>query len=295
MKNIKKIKIKKDKMVKSMTEDENIKKYIASINKLIKSGNPKYLAYISKEYMKLRTNNKMVSLLVEDMIKKEATLPGSVYAVFIDNDNSINLDVMNDISKITNLADFIKNINALSEQNVDFGELTSDELIIEGMEIAEKLAKEVDKIEENINYDDYESLENIEENVTSEIQAKTDGALKKVTAIGVITLGVKAIIENIKGRIGSIISKVNKKKQLKNIEKKNEQKEETVKLDNTDFIQKVNIDEKSVINQMKESKNIINDKRLEFDNMTDDSSDDDPNDDTNNDENNTQEDDEPDI
>ena len=131
-----------------MIEDENVKKYISSMNKIIASGNPKYLSYVCKEYMTYKKNNPVLALILENMIRKEAKDSGSIYAILIDNDNGINLEAASDISKITNVADFIKNVDALAEQNVDFGDLTSEELIIEGMEIAEELAREIQKQKE---------------------------------------------------------------------------------------------------------------------------------------------------
>ena len=161
-----------------MTEDEEIKKYISNVNKIISSGNPKYISYISKEYMKYKRNNPVLASIMENMIRSEASEQGSVYAIFVDNDNSINLDAMSDISKITNIADFIKNVDALADQDVDFGDLTSDELIIEGMQIAEELAREIEEMESSIDYEE----PSVEESVDTQIESKASNVLAKISA-----------------------------------------------------------------------------------------------------------------
>lgn len=287
-----------------MLEDESLNTYIASMNKIIASGNPKYLSYVCKEYMNSKKNNPVLNMILENMIKKEASTPNSIYAILIDKDNGINLDAMSDISKITNTADFIKNIDALADQDVDFGDLTSEELIIEGMQIAEELAKEIEEMENSIDYESDMQSENLE----SDINVKTENALGKITLFGAIAISFQKIIQNIKNRLSLTKSEAKEKIQSKRKMKKQEKKELEEKQKNesenfkakleksNDFIQKVDIDEEAVIRKMQEGKNNNQKtKRHEINstaNVTDDDFNDTSDDDNNN---NAQEDDEPDI
>lgn len=277
-----------------MTEDEKMKKYISSINKIIKDGNPKYISYISKEYMSARKNNPMLALTMENMIKLEAKEKGSVYSIFLDNDE-INLDSMSDISKITNTAEFIKNVDALSEQNVDFGDLTSDELIMQGMEIAEELAREI----ENMEISDEELENGSEESTVSEMEQKADSALAKVVSAGTVTAAVMGAISAIKNRISSAISNAKSrfsvKKEEKNEETKRKENDTQNKSEDSIF-KKVNIDEKSVLRKMAEKGKVqnINKRNLEIESNPDgDNFSTGSDDDTTS--NGTQEDDEPDL
>ena len=70
-----------------MTESSE-KLYLSSLNKLIKSGSPKYLSYISKEYMRNKDTNPQVALAISCMIQKEANDDGSVYGIFLDAPNN---------------------------------------------------------------------------------------------------------------------------------------------------------------------------------------------------------------
>lgn len=284
-----------------MLEDEKIKIYIASMNKIISNGNPKYLSYVCKEYMNAKKNNPVLAMILENMIKNEAKEKGSVYTILIDNDNGINLEAMSDISKITNTADFIKNIDALSKQEVDFGDLTSDELIIEGMQIAEELAKEIEELENTINYEDESQTENIEVN----IDQKTENAIRKITLFGIVSLNFQKLIDTIKNKLGQtkigvkekVKSKRKQKKELKE-EKQRISQEENIKLREeraNNFIPKVDIDEEFVIRKMKEEKQTnLKSKKYEIGNLTN-VTDEDFDDTSDEENNNTQEDDEPDI
>ena len=132
-----------------MTEDKE-KMYLSSLNKLIKSGSPKYLSYVSKEYMRNKDINPQIALAISCMIQKEANDEGSVYGIFLDSNGAINLDSMSDISKISNLNEFIGTVENLAEFNIDFSDLTADELIKEGEHIAEELAREAEMLEQEV-------------------------------------------------------------------------------------------------------------------------------------------------
>lgn len=280
-----------------MIEDENVKKYIASMNKIILNGNPKYLSYVCKEYMKYKKNNPVLAMILENMIRKEAREPGSVYAILIDNDNGINLDAASDISKITNVADFIKSVDALSAQNIDFGDLTSDELIIEGMEIAENLAREIEDVENSIDTENITEISSVE----SEIDRKVENALGKITVLGLISTKFKSIIEKTKQKLSltksglkeRIKNRSNKSNEDNNLKTSKQVEKSKVKTQNNDFIPKVIIDEEKVIKQMNKGKlHLENSKnsRIGMSSASDDF--DDTSDDDNDD---IQEDDEPDI
>lgn len=243
-----------------MTEDEEIKKYISNVNKIISSGDPKYISYISKEYMKYKRNNPILASVMENIIRSEASEKGSVYAIFIDNDNSINLDAMSDISKITNVADFIKNVDALSEQDVDFGDLTSDELIIEGMQIAEELAREIEEMESSIDYEG----PSVEESVDTQIESKASNVLAKISAFSAVTGVVKITIDAIKSRIESSKNRVKeniKNKKMQKIQKNNQVNESKKDSNNNHFIPKAIVSEAIAIADMKNNKKKIDKNR----------------------------------
>lgn len=204
-----------------MTKEEDFNKYISNLCKIIKSGDPKYLAYVSKEYLKNRRNNQIATVIIENAIQAQSKKEGSVYAIFIDNDNTMNIEAISNISKITNVAEFVKNVNALSEQDVDFGDLTSNELVIQGMKIAEELAKELEGVEMQV-----ESSDNIEDQVAAalQIEQKTDETLNKLAVTGGISATIIATFNSIKSKIALKIEKIrqaiNQKKldKLKNVE-----------------------------------------------------------------------------
>ncbi len=272
-----------------MTEDEEIKKYISNINKIISSGDPKYISYISKEYMNYKKNNPILASVMENMIRSEASEKGSVYAIFVDNDNSMNLDAMSDISKITNVADFIKNVDALSEQDVDFGDLTSDELIIEGMQIAEDLAREIEELESTRDYE--EPLE--ETNIDSQVESKASIALAKVSAFTAVSAGIKTAIDFIKNRIESAKNRVKENLKNKKIQKEQEKKHgnnEEVSSKNNHFIPKAIVSEAIAISNMKNNREKEQErKNSKITNISNDAFSGDA------DSSSTQEDDEPDI
>lgn len=281
-------------------EDDEIKKYIANINTIVRDGNPKNISYISREYMKHKKNNPVIAMVMEDMIRKEAAEDGSVYAIFIDNDNGINLEAMSDISKITNVPDFIKNVEALSDQNVDFGDLTSDELIVEGMEIAEELAREIEELENTSSYEENMSETDFE----AQAEEKTSNALNKLAKAGVFTSAILGLIGKIKERISLGVSRIresNRQKneneeQIKEIVEKNVNSEKLEKPEKS-FIPKFEIDEKAVIKKMNEKqKDVSRSTKKKMENNLDGDIDTDTSDDNfNSDENNSPEDDEPDI
>ena len=211
-----------------MTEDKE-KIYLSSLNKLIKSGSPKYLSYVSKEYMRNKDINPQIALAISCMIQKEANDEGSVYGIFLDSNGTINLDSMSDISRISNLSEFIGTVEDLAEFNIDFSDLTADELIIEGEQIAENLAREAEMLEQeisNIVVDETTDLSSTE----TDLSSKSSEIIAKATVFAGISAAVAGIVQRIKStisRIGLVLSG----KKVENDTKKTEKKEEQVKKD----------------------------------------------------------------
>ena len=211
-----------------MTEDKE-KIYLSSLNKLIKSGSPKYLSYVSKEYMRNKDINPQIALAISCMIQKEANDEGSVYGIFLDSNGTINLDSMSDISRISNLSEFIGTVEDLAEFNIDFSDLTADELIIEGEQIAENLAREAEMLEQdilNIVVDETTDLSSTE----TDLSSKSSEIIAKATAFAGISAAVAGIVQRIKStisRIGLVLSG----KKVESDTKKTEKKEEQVKKD----------------------------------------------------------------
>lgn len=211
-----------------MTEDKE-KIYLSSLNKLIKSGSPKYLSYVSKEYMRNKDINPQIALAISCMIQKEANDEGSVYGIFLDSNGTINLDSMSDISRISNLSEFIGTVEDLAEFNIDFSDLTADELIIEGEQIAENLAREAEMLEQeilNIVVDETTDLSSTE----TDLSSKSSEIIAKATVFAGISAAVAGIVQRIKStisRIGLVLSG----KKVESDTKKTEKKEEQVKKD----------------------------------------------------------------
>lgn len=293
-----------------MVEQDNMKAYIVNLNKIINSGNPKYLAYVCKEFTNAKKNNPVLSNIIESIILKEAKEPDSCYRILVDNDNGINLEALYDISNIQNIPDFIKRVDALSAQDVDFKELTSDDLIIEGMEIAEELAKEVEEIDKKVDIGDQKIDETAVEEVESKVENKTKNLLGKAAAgvgvVAIVKIAIAKVRSTISGSILKLKDKFKKKKEKTDINKDKKEKEDSKdnKQNDSGFIQKVDVDEEKAIANMKSKaqtqkskirQNDVNDDA--FNDTSDDDFDDDNNDDdNNNDSDNTGiEDDEPDI
>ena len=191
-----------------MTEE---KMYLSDINKIIKSGNPKFLSYISKEYMRHKDSNPQVALAIFCMIQKEAHDDGSVYGIFLNSDGSVNLDSMSDISKITNLSEFVNTVSALSAQNIDFSDLTADELIKEGETIAAELAKEAEMLEAEINNMTIDENTDLSSEET-EVDSMASDMLTKVSMFAAVSAGVATVIANIKSAFTRIKNTITRKK-----------------------------------------------------------------------------------
>ena len=194
-----------------MTEEEE-KYYLSCLNKIIKCGNPKYLSYISKEYMKVKDANPQIALAITCMIQKEATEDKSVYAIFLDNDGSININAMSDISKITEIDQFVSTVQDLSQFDVDFSDMSADELIIEGEAIAEQLAMEAESLENEINNISVDETTNIEA-TESDLSNKSNEIMSNAVGFAAVSAAAAAIVARIKGVLARISSSLTGKKQ----------------------------------------------------------------------------------
>lgn len=218
-------------------EEKSLNDYISNIQKMIRTGNPKYMPYISREYVKYLKVNPMISDLIETILYKEVNLkPQNPYSIFLDDDGTINMDSISDISKITDLATFITQVENLSKFEVDFKDMTSEELIIEGEAIVEELEKELEK-------------ENISEEEIHVISEKADNALKKIGIFAGISTTVMSIFSAIKDKL----IKVKNKKDVK-VKEKEIKKQEKQTMVEESFVPKVDIDEEKAINDMKKMK-----------------------------------------
>ena len=185
-------------------ENEDIKKYLNNMQIIIQSGNPKHLSYVSKEYGRFRKENSAVALELGRIIATQSHNKGSIYAIFMDKDGTLDLNAISNISSITDVAEFTETVTALSEQEFDFGNISSGDLIISGMQIAEDLAREIEQMEANIDSDSGE----VDESSVAGIEAQTDLAEQNAIKLGSRGAGILAILAGVRSRITSIINKI---------------------------------------------------------------------------------------
>lgn len=180
-------------------EEESVKKYLNNMNKIIRSDNPKYMSFVSREYMKYAKTSPVIAEAIGNMIFKRVNQNSkSPYSIFLHDNGSVCLDSMSDISKISNVAEFITHVEELSKVGIDFKEISADDLIIEGDEIAEEIAKELDK--KDLTEEDIENIEN--------------KASKSIAKIGILAtiggaIGAKAtgIFAKLKDKISGLKNK----------------------------------------------------------------------------------------
>lgn len=180
-------------------EEESVKKYLNNMNKIIRSDNPKYMSFVSREYMKYAKTSPVIAEAIGNMIFKRVNQNSkSPYSIFLHDNGSVCLDSMSDISKISNVSEFITHVEELSKVGIDFKDISADDLIIEGDEIAEEIAKELDKKE--LTEEDIENIEN--------------KASKSIAKIGILAtiggaIGAKAtgIFAKLKDKISGLKNK----------------------------------------------------------------------------------------
>lgn len=226
-------------------EDEKIKNYLSNINRLINNSNPKYMSYISKEYMTYRNINPVISRAIESMIIKNVSSNNtSPYAIFLDKDGTISLETISNISKISDLSEFINQVQTLSKLNVNFKDMSAEDLIIEGSTIAEDLAKELEGQEVS----------------KEEIIQKEKAAIAKISIFTTIGGTIGKVAQSLIAKIKEIVLK--KELQEKEIVKNNDISDSRLSFDKV--CPKVKIDERKVIKEMnktelEDNKKIISD------------------------------------
>lgn len=180
-------------------EEESVKKYLNNMNKIIRSDNPKYMSFVSREYMKYAKTSPVIAEAIGNMIFKRVNQNSkSPYSIFLHDNGSVCLDSMSDISKISNVSEFITHVEELSKVGIDFKDISADDLIIEGDEIAEEISKELDK--KDLTEEDIENIEN--------------KASKSIAKIGILAtiggaIGAKAtgIFAKLKDKISGLKNK----------------------------------------------------------------------------------------
>ncbi len=248
-------------------EEDKLKIYLNTINKMIKTGNPKYMSYISKQYMTNMKTNPVICEAIGDMLFKEVTRnEKSPYAIFLHDNGSVCLDAISDVSKITNIANFVAQIKELSKYDVDFSTVTPDDLIMEGDEILAELEKELER--DDLTKQDIEDVEN-----------KAGTALAKVGIIAAIGGTIGAAARGAFAKITSSLSSLKKQKEIvpENQEElkvqKNNAQITASRLSFDEVCPKVDVDEEKVIASMSAK---TNDKELNKKKNTDTYGDGDP-------------------
>lgn len=228
-------------------EEDKIKIYLNSINKMIRTGNPKYMSYISKQYMIYMKTNPVISEAIGDMLFKEVTKnEKSPYAIFLHDNGTVCLEAISDVSKISNVADFVGQIQELSKYDIDFSKVTPDDLIMEGDQMIAELEKELEK--DDLTQKDIEDSEN-----------KAGTALLKVGILATIGGTIGSAARGIFAKITSKIASLKKQKETapeKQEELNNQKKPMTQeqisasRLSFDEICPRVDIDEKQVITSM---------------------------------------------
>ena len=219
--------------------EENINNYLSYIQKIINSGNPKYMSYISKEYMKYVSSSPIIAETIESMIHKNVNInPQSPYAVFLDKDGSMSLESIDSISKISNIEEFSTQVQELSKYGIDFKNLTSQDLIIEGSEMAEELAKEV------------EEAENLSSKEQEAVKEKAEVTVTKLTGLALIGGTIGGMARGLLSKIRSGLAKLTGKKSKEDVEKE-ENKKEAISDEERTRLEKIEIGKKNMEKEKK--------------------------------------------
>ncbi len=228
-------------------EEESVKKYLNNMNKIIRSDNPKYMSFVSREYMKYAKTSPVIAEAIGNMIFKRVNQNSkSPYSIFLHDSGSVCLDSMSDISKISNVAEFITHVEELSKVGIDFKDISADDLIIEGDEIAEEIAKELDK--KDLTEEDIENIEN--------------KASKSIAKIGILAtiggaIGAKAtgIFARLKDKISGLKNKKVQAQSQEQTEKESTQQTSKKVVNNFDEVcPRVVVNEELAIEKMQAKK-----------------------------------------
>lgn len=228
-------------------EEESVKKYLNNMNKIIRSDNPKYMSFVSREYMKYAKTSPVIAEAIGNMIFKRVNQNSkSPYSIFLHDNGSVCLDSMSDISKISNVSEFITHVEELSKVGIDFKDISADDLIIEGDEIAEEIAKELDK--KDLTEEDIENIEN--------------KASKSIAKIGILAtiggaIGAKAtgIFAKLKDKISGLKNKKVQAQSQEQTEKESTQQTSKKVVNNFDEVcPRVVVNEELAIEKMQTKK-----------------------------------------
>ena len=228
-------------------EEESVKKYLNNMNKIIRSDNPKYMSFVSREYMKYAKTSPVIAEAIGNMIFKRVNQNSkSPYSIFLHDNGSVCLDSMSDISKISNVSEFITHVEELSKVGIDFKDISADDLIIEGDEIAEEIAKELDK--KDLTEEDIENIEN--------------KASKSIAKIGILAtiggaIGAKAtgIFAKLKDKISGLKNKKVQAQSHEQTEKESTQQTSKKVVNNFDEVcPRVVVNEELAIEKMQAKK-----------------------------------------
>lgn len=228
-------------------EKESVKKYLNNMNKIIRSDNPKYMSFVSREYMKYAKTSPVIAEAIGNMIFKRVNQNSkSPYSIFLHDNGSVCLDSMSDISKISNVSEFISHVEELSKVGIDFKDISADDLIIEGDEIAEEISKELDK--KDLTEEDIENIEN--------------KASKSIAKIGILAtiggaIGAKAtgIFAKLKDKISGLKNKKVQAQSQEQTEKESTQQTSKKVVNNFDEVcPRVVVNEELAIEKMQAKK-----------------------------------------
>lgn len=228
-------------------EEESVKKYLNNLNKIIRSDNPKYMSFVSREYMKYAKTSPVIAEAIGNMIFKRVNQNSkSPYSIFLHDNGSVCLDSMSDISKISNVSEFITHVEELSKVGIDFKDISADDLIIEGDEIAEEISQELDK--KDLTEEDIENIEN--------------KASKSIAKIGILAtiggaIGAKAtgIFAKLKDKISGLKNKKVQAQSQEQTEKESTQQTSKKVVNNFDEVcPRVVVNEELAIEKMQAKK-----------------------------------------
>ncbi len=228
-------------------EEESVKKYLNNMNKIIRSDNPKYMSFVSREYMKYAKTSPIIAEAIGNMIFKRVNQNSkSPYSIFLHDNGSVCLDSMSDISKISNVSEFITHVEELSKVGIDFKDISADDLIIEGDEIAEEIAKELDK--KDLTEEEIEDIEN-----------KANTSIAKIGILATIggAIGAKAtgIFARLKDKISGLKNKKVQAQSQEQTEKESTQQTSKKVVNNFDEVcPRVVVNEELAIEKMQAKK-----------------------------------------
>ena len=193
----------------------------------------------------MKTNPGICEAIGDFLFKEVTKNEKSPYAIFLHDNGTVCLDAINDISKISNIADFVSQIQELSKYNIDFSSVTPEDLIMEGDEMISELEKEMQR--EDLTKEDIERTEN-----------KIGTTIAKVGIIAVIGGTIGSAARSVLAKITSSMTSLKKQKEIvaenpeeiKNKMNKTQKKESRLSFD--EICPRVDVNEEKAIASMNE-------------------------------------------